>query len=414
MQPSHQPSMWPNMSVPSTTLVLSTYPSATLTLTPSSTSASVPSQMMNDHPTHTPALLPTGHPSWSPTTCLQLVPTTAGTAEPTLLLSPTSISCQLAAGYSAALQVTAQLDGIDGTLTGSFVYTPHAAVFSCNAPIVSKMSLLSAPGTTGSILTAHSCNFSFEDTTPLPCIGNSRGATVSSHSEATPICKINDGGGSAHFVALTIGIQVGTVGTQSSYDTPAMSPIVPLNGTHSSGASVTVLGFNFGGTDRTPISIADSALCQTATWVSNPQMVMLPAAGAGSAQPFEVLLYQSIVTVAAVLSCDAPVVTHLAPTSNSPPSGQVCITMQGHNFGKADTSPTAHNSSTLCISMAWTSISLLVCSTPNLEGVVPQSKRSAWVRMLSFGGVIDALFNIDACITGNAEDPISSVSCGPT
>ena len=121
------------------------------------------------------------------------------------------------------------------------------------------------------------------------------------------------------------------------------------------------------------------------------------------------LLYQSIATVAAVFSYDAPVVTHLAATSNSPPSGQACVSMEGHNFGMADTSPTVHNSSTPCVSVAWTSISSLVCSTPSLEGFVLQSKRSAWVRMRGFGRVINALFSIDALVV--SAGPGSAALC---
>ena len=49
----------------------------------------------------------------------------------------------------------------------------------------------------------------------LPRIGNSRCVMASWHSETTLICKINNGGGSARFAALTIGMQVGTVGRTS-------------------------------------------------------------------------------------------------------------------------------------------------------------------------------------------------------
>ena len=215
-------------------------------------------------------------------------------------------------------------------------------LFSCTTDV---------PGTAGSILMVHGTNFGLEDTTPLPRIGNSRCVMASWHSETTLICKVNDGGGSARFAALTIGMRVGTVGTQFSsiehgidvlsglvprqhgiehgidvlsglvprqhYNTPIITTMFGASTPPSALAPLTVLDSNFVPTDRSLTASVSASTCATTSWSSASTVVC---------------------TVPSGHDCGA----YVSAQANGAASTQTSITLINSNLVSLDLTPTAN------------------------------------------------------------------------
>ena len=87
-----------------------------------------------------------------------------------------------------------------------------------DAPVATNIRMMNMPMTSGALITIHGSNFGFEDTTPLPRIGQTRCATTSWNSETTLVCRTPAGYGTKFHTALTVGVLTGTYTDTFTFD----------------------------------------------------------------------------------------------------------------------------------------------------------------------------------------------------
>ena len=196
---------------------------------------------------------------------------------------------------------------------------------------------------------------------------------------------------------------------------------VPLTG----GASVTLVGVNFGTSDYSASSRLSSLYtCASASWVTATTVACfnMPGSRPVSAVPLSMQL-----TVSAVVgtlrvswaSFDAPTLTGV-DRPNLAVSAGASVTISGLSFGSFDETPTAAVRYNTCRTVAWTSSTLLACMMPTCYGcflsetsdkVTGRYALSPEVTVGSIVGTACALFSYDVPIA-SAVDPMNSAISG--
>jgi hypothetical protein len=196
---------------------------------------------------------------------------------------------------------------------------------------------------------------------------------------------------------------------------------VPLTG----GASVTLVGVNFGTSDYSASSRLSSLYpCASASWVTATTVACfnMPGSRPVSAVPISMQL-----TVSAVVgtlrvswaSFDAPTLTGV-DRPNLAVSAGASVTISGLSFGSFDETPTAAVRYNTCRTVAWTSSTLLACMMPTCYGcflsetsdkVTGRYALSPEVTVGSIVGTGCALFSYDVPIA-SAVDPMNCAISG--
>jgi len=269
-------------------------------------------------------------------------------------ISDTQLKCRVLVAQGQALNLVGFVEKNIGT---------SSTLFSFDSPVVTSYGR-NSPSTGGISLTISGLDFSTIDFTSSASIGQSLCATASWASSTSVSCYAPQGYGSALAITLTVANTVGTQASVFTYDSPVMTSVGTRNGPAKSGASLSIVGFNFGSSDAT-MSVSIGQRATVAVWVSQTSVLGFSASGTGAA----VAAALSIASVAAAtltgaFTYDSPVLTVVAKP-NSPLSGSAIVTVQGLNFGAADPSPTVgFVGSTLCVSSLWTSDTSALCGVP--------------------------------------------------
>jgi hypothetical protein len=163
---------------------------------------------------------------------------------------------------------------------------------------------------------------------------------------------------------LTVSGPVGTGTAQLTFDAPALTHSRLPNWPSSGGASVTLLGVNFGMADATVTgSLASLGACSTSAWTSATALQCQAQASAsfGAMQAFVISVGGMLGTRTLAMSFDAPAVTH-ALGSNIARSGGGGVTFLGVSFGSADLTATSSIASAgACATSTWTTATALQC-----------------------------------------------------
>jgi hypothetical protein len=171
--------------------------------------------------------------------------------------------------------------------------------------------------------------------------------------------------GDINFVTVTIGLMgVGTQLAGYTFDA-AVSSYGMYNSPHSGGASVTVVGLNFGSMlDLSQTASLSAGVCATSSWSSTTSVVC-------TSGPLRADVAFAAVTVGGVIGTQHQAYTFDAPMStqglsNSPDSGGASLTLIGVNYGAYDHSMTVSLSGGMCVTSSWSTTSSVFC----LSGVL--------------------------------------------
>jgi hypothetical protein len=265
--------------------------------------------------------------------------------------SLTALQCSVPAGYGSDLHVTVSVADNAGTKTYQLTY---------NAPVTTHMRMRNMPTTSGALITIHGTNFGFEDTTPLPRIGQTRCATTSWNSETTLVCRSPAGLGTKLNSALTVGVVIGTYPETFTYDAAVVTSSMRGNQPNTGTGFVTVSGFNFAAVDTTLSIYVGLTQCSTASWNSQTSLQCYTPVGRDTVSMSVKTVNTQIGTTMKIFTYDTPVVSQLA-RPNSAQTGQTSITLLGANFAGLDLTVTTNLESTMCLTTSWTTTSLMRC-----------------------------------------------------
>jgi hypothetical protein len=260
--------------------------------------------------------------------------------------SATSVRIELCAGTGAEPVVTLTIAQLVASAIGAFSY---------DGPVLSALQPMNAASSSKHI-SLHGLNFGrMQNASAAVC------ATIGWTALSTLVCSLSSGALQQqlqqHNFALTMDILIGTEGVRTlSFDAPVLSHARAINVPTCAGASLTLVGTNFGEWDATSSARTTAHdICATLSWTS----VTTAACGTSGVSDRQNMLALTVSTTVgsglALLSFDAPVLTQMAPL-NSPTSGPVGpLASAGLNFRQADLSFSVRIGASLCASSAWSS-----------------------------------------------------------
>jgi hypothetical protein len=243
-----------------------------------------------------------------------------------------------------------------------------AGLFSYDAPVISQV------GGSGNVAASSSeavsitgTNFGAFDQSSTISVGTTQCSSSVWNSMTSMTCQVPPGNGAFLQIVANVDMAVGTLGSCFSYNAPVISVVAAPNAPASSGASVSVLGTNFGLSDQTQSVVLGSTLCATSVWTSNTQVICHTAHATG--RDLSVLLYTSSVAGTRYIgfSFDAAVVSSVN-RANTPATGGTSVTVTGLNFGVPDVTPTLLLGDFACDTSSWTSVSSVSCLAGNGGG----------------------------------------------
>ena len=307
-------------------------------------------------------------------------------------------------GFEASVAVT--IAGHIGTILNAFEY--DGAFLNSVAPP-------NSPASGGSSMTVTGFTFLDSDSSPLAAIAGV-GCVTSAWTAATSIaCQLAKGSGVLLDVALTIAGKISMVEGAMSYDAPAISYAfvnqrnqnLPLTG----GATLSLVGANFGNDDRTPYTISRGIPCATVSWVSVSTLSCTASAlTLESSMNAIVSIAGQIATDALTFTYDAPIISFLNP-GNGPTSRPSRQLVHGTGFGAADFSGKMTVGKTACFEMAWVTDTSLVCFTGagsglSLDSIVKvRSLIGTTVKSFSYNGCDGKGNEIDQCgVCGGGDE----------
>jgi len=182
--------------------------------------------------------------------------------------STTSLQCVSNSQYDYPGYMQVTVASFTGT-SGAFVTgTP---TFTFNAPVLSGV-YLNAPESGGSLLTVAGLNFGVHDFSATGRLGIATGTTAWTSATSVTLNTGRCEGMSCHteypgYVQLTLASVAATGESLFSFDAPVLTAVM-LNAPATGGASLTMLGLNFGHWEYSPSADLDGVVCQTGSWTS--------------------------------------------------------------------------------------------------------------------------------------------------
>ena len=302
--------------------------------------------------------------------------------------SATSVRIELCAGTGAEPVVTLTIAQLVSSAIGAFSY---------DGPVLSALQPMNAASSSKHI-SLHGLNFGrMQNASAAVC------ATIGWTALSTLVCSLSSGAlqqqMQQHNFALTMDILVGTEGARTlSFDAPVLSHARAINVPTCAGASLTVVGTNFGEWDATSSARTTAHnICATLSWTS----VTTAACGTSGVSDRQNMLALTVSTTVgsglALLSFDAPVLTQMAPL-NSPTSGPVGpFASAGLNFRQADLSFSVRIGASLCASSAWSSATSVRTNACLLHVVGFPHRRSVFPRVVDVRLCAGSLLFVTGC-----------------
>ena len=314
--------------------------------------------------------------------------------------SPTSLKCASPVLSSPLGQSAVQVEG--GTfdvatampLTYDVVGT-SVSVFSFDAPIISDAKG-NVPRSSGAAMTLIGLNFGSNNHSPSAVLSYLLCGTASWTSQTLLRCKLTGGSSAAGSVSVvTVSTVVGTGLGGFSFDSPVLSSAF-LNLPRSGGASLSLMGMNFGSHNYTPTAaVGDDGLCSTSSWSSGSSVHCLSSAESSVYGDMYTTVSAHVGTEYALFSFDAPTISNLR--ENGASSGQSSVTVSGLNFGWLEHSGTTSISGALCRTTAWSSTTSLSC----IMNMLSAAPLPSVVTVGSVLGTGAGVFSMDAPVVSH-------------
>jgi hypothetical protein len=293
----------------------------------------------------------------SDTTSTALIGSTACVT--TSFRSDTSLVCAVPAGQPTLTSNT-------NVLVGGVIGT-GLQIFTYDSPVLTSSRPWNGASSQGTRVTVNGFNFGAMDYTLTVSLTGSDGffpencRTVAWVSDNELQCVAAGGEGASISVYLT------TAGVQFrapnvfTFDSPVVTFFGAVNGPTSTGASLTLNGFNFGKFNRSPNVLVGATLCQTTAWTTSTQLTCLTPTGTAEKQTLRVNVRELVYTVTNAFSFDAPVLTQFAQPNGAVSAGTT-TTIYGFNFASDDRSATAKIGVTVCGTTSWSSATAVTCA----------------------------------------------------
>jgi len=244
----------------------------------------------------------------------------------TVWSSNTAIAAIPLPGHDGMLRIGMTICSLKGSTTQSFTF---------DSPVITRGGPVNGPATAGTV-TLYGKNFAVADYSGDARFGGTGCEVTKWTSNSLVSCKYPSGTGEAKSVSFSMALRVGTSTEVFTYDSPSITDVVGTNGppSHSSGATVTVLGKNFGTSDYTVTAKVGVTACSFTKWVSDSHVTCVAPSGACPGQEVSIDVQGKKSTVHAVFSYDVPTVTS-GDVPNGPGTGGNTISVAGKNFGTA-------------------------------------------------------------------------------
>jgi hypothetical protein len=263
----------------------------------------------------------------------------------------TSITCLNPAGSGAGVLLAASVSAVVGTHTGFFTY---------DSPVISGVTPANAATTAGLSVTIIGSNFASSDVTTSVRVGSSLCATSAWTTQTSVTCQLHDGTGKARNVAVIASGVTGTRFIGFSYNPPTITDINAENAPTSSGALISIAGFDFGGYDSSISARVDSAACASSSWSAHTLVLCRTRATTGTAATLDLEVNAQKHSKLSAFTYDAPTVTQAAQP-NAPPTAMSSVTLAGFNFGMQNFTPSLRLGATACGTTAWNSQTSATC-----------------------------------------------------
>ena len=267
--------------------------------------------------------------------------------------SDTSVVCAAPIGSGESLSAV---------VTSQSLHTV-VSFFTFDAPRPSALAPVNAPTTGGSLLSLWGSSFGSEDLSPTVAIQQTACATTSWTSASQLLCRAVPSSDSVASVTLRVSTLSGTALIFMTYDSVALTAILPGNAPTSGQTSLTLAGVNFGATSLSVTARIGQTVCSEAVYIASTSMVCAVPAGTGRLQSVVITTADVLAsTRTALFTFDAPSATHLR-SANAGTSGWASLTLVGLNFALQNFSPTVTLGMSVCISSSWVTTTTLVCSS---------------------------------------------------
>ena len=318
--------------------------------------------------------------------------------------SVTTIACMSSALSGALRMMSVTISATVGT---------GLDVLSFDAPVGSHV-LMNTPQSGRAFLTLLGLNFGYVDHSPTAMLASAPCKTASWTSETQLRCVSGQLASASMYLSVTISATVGTGLGVLSFDAGVVSTVV-RNTPQSGGASMTLLGLNFGYSVYTESVSLGGRLCSTSSWMSGTSVRCHVQVAVAADQT-------SVVTVSAVsgtgldvFSYDAPVVS--SAVLNAPWSGGAAVTVNGLNFGYSELTASSAVGGVLCGSSSWSSATSVVCETgPATSSRMGEVTVSALVgtssKVLSYDGPVVSMAWQNTPPTGGAAVTVTGLNFG--
>ena len=304
-------------------------------------------------------------------------------------ITTTSVICTVAPGMGSATWTALTIAAVHGSLV--------SLPFSFDAPTVTYFLKFNGPSTNGGSVTVLGQNFGAANPTPTAGIGLTRAASVAWVTATHVRAGLDAVAGALAPQALfiTISNAAGTSMGRYSFDAPFVTSVnsASANSVTTAGASISLLGLNFGLFDATlSASFASvTTMCRTTSWTTTTAVVCAGVSDTGAGAG--IMVFGSAPgTALRLFSYDGPVVTSLRPF-NGPISGAP-VTVLGTNYGSASPTPTVSISQTLCTTSRWMTQTQLICTAPS--SLLHDLGSPIFVQIASTLGTALAMFTYNA------------------
>ena len=173
-------------------------------------------------------------------------------------------------------------------------------------------------------------NFGGSDGTPTVALGSAICGTTLWTTSTAVHCGVPYVAGAKRLVGITVGQIIGTSIDPFTFDAPVLSEVRAGNAPLSTGASITLSGFNFGGVDKTATMALGKTSCITVSWTSDSSLHCLSARGVGSKLDTLVSVSEVVGSRLFVFTYDGPVVSYVIETSSM--ASTTLLTINGKNL----------------------------------------------------------------------------------
>lgn len=257
--------------------------------------------------------------------------------------------------------------GVGFAITLGPVVGTGLALFSYDSPSITMVERNNSPATAGTTVTLQGTNFGRAGLSQTAIVGLTACQTTSYITSTSVSCVVPQGAGSYIQASLEVNNNIGTKAATFSYDAPIVTYVNRFNAPATSGAVVTIAGFNYGFEDFTPSVRLGTTMCATSGWTSLTTVTCTSATGQGVALGAVVIVDSTSGTMVSAYSYDAPILSDAA-VYNAPTSAGMSVTVTGLNFLPTDYTSTAVISTAACETTSWTSTSGVSCLSPSFGG----------------------------------------------